>query len=582
MSRSDLTIGVVGSGGDGVVTAGEILAGGAAREGVHCLMISAFGPQIRGGETSCSVRLRSDGPVRAQGDNVDVLAVLSWDDFRRFRSEIEVARGGLVLSDAEDPVGEGDEPVAAREALRLARVPFGRIAKDAAGTALAKNMVVLGVLAGLLGLPAAAMRAVIEKRYGRKPNVREANLRGFEAGIEHARGMRGGVAVAPFSYSAGQPLLLLSGNEAVSLGALYAGCRFFAGYPITPSSEILQFLSEWLPVYGGKFIQAEDELAALGLVIGASLAGSKAMTATSGPGLSLMSEMMGLASVSEVPAVIVDVQRGGPATGIPTKSEQSDLFHAVFGGHGDLPRVVLAATDVADCYTSTVDAFNIAEELQLPVVLLTDQFVGQRKEATAALTLDQPVSERLRPTEDQLGEGFRRYEETPTGISPMSVIGMKGGQYQTAGIEHDELGHPTSMFVLHEQMNAKRYRKLDGVATRSGAALTMGPEKARVGVVAWGSSYGAVRDALGAAEAEGIRARAFIPRLLSPFPRDAFAAFLASVERLVVVELSFAAQFDQYLRTIHPLPPTRIVLSRSGGAHLRLGEVLEAVREASR
>jgi 2-oxoglutarate ferredoxin oxidoreductase subunit alpha len=306
------------------------------------------------------------------------------------------------------------------------------------------------------------------------------------------------------------------------------------------------------------------------------------MTATSGPGLSLMSEMMGLAAISEVPAVIVDVQRGGPATGIPTKSEQSDLLHAVFGGHGDLPRVVLAATDVADCYTATVDAFNIAEEFQLPVVLLTDQFVGQRKEATGALPLDHPVIDRVRPTEGQLGDGYRRYEETTSGISPMSVVGMKGGQYQTAGIEHDELGHPTSMFVLHEQMNAKRYRKLHGVAARHGAAITVGPERARVGVVAWGSSYGAVRDALAAAEAEGIQARAFIPRLLSPFPRDAFAAFLESCERLVVVELSYAAQFDQYLRTIHPLPPNRIVLSRSGGAHLRLGEVLGAVREANR
>jgi 2-oxoglutarate ferredoxin oxidoreductase subunit alpha len=582
MPTSDLTIGVVGAGGDGIVTAGEILAGGAAREGVHCLMISAFGPQIRGGETSCSIRLRSEGPVHAQGDAADALAVLSWDDFRRFRSEIEVARGGVVLSDSDDPVKEGEEPLAARDGVRLVRVPFARIAKDAAGTALAKNVVMLGVLARLFALPSAAMRAVLEKRFARKPAARDANLRGFDAGVEHARGMAAEVPVAPFSYRAGQPLLLLSGNEAVSLGALYAGCRFFAGYPITPSTEILQFLSEWLPVYGGTFVQAEDELAALGLVIGASLAGSKAMTATSGPGLSLMAEMMGLAAMSEVPAVIVDVQRGGPATGIPTKSEQSDLLHAVFGGHGDLPRAVLAATDVADCYAATVDAFNVAEEFQLPVVLLTDQFVGQRREATGTLPLDLPVRDRLRPAPDRLGEGFMRYEETPSGVSPMPAIGTRGGEYQTAGIEHDELGHPTSMFVLHEQMNAKRHRKLAGIGSRGGQAITLGPEKARVGIAAWGSSYGAVRDALAAAQAEGIRARAFLPRVLWPFPREAFAAFLASVERLVVVELSYSAQFDQLLRTIQPLPPGRVVLSRSGGAHLRLAEVLEAVREANR
>jgi 2-oxoglutarate ferredoxin oxidoreductase subunit alpha len=582
MSTTDMTIGVVGSGGDGVVTAGEIMAAGAAGEGVHCLMISAFGPQIRGGETSCSLRLRSNGPVHAQGDAADVLAVLSWEDFGRFRSEIAVRRGGVVLSDSDDPAAEGSEPIADRQGLTFARVPFARIAKETAGTALAKNMVMIGLLTRLLGLPQAAVRAAIEKRFAKKPAARDANFKGFDAGVEQAQEMSSTLPLTPFTYTAGEPLLLLSGNEAVSLGALYAGCRFFAGYPITPSSEILQFLSEWLPVYGGKFIQAEDELAALGLVIGASLAGSKAMTATSGPGLSLMSEMMGLAAMSEVPAVIVNVQRGGPATGIPTKSEQSDLFHAVFGGHGDLPRVVLAATDVADCYSTTIDAFNMAEEFQLPVVVLTDQFVGQRKEATATLPLDLPVSNRLVPTEEQLGDGFRRYEETPSGISPMSVIGMRGGEYQTAGIEHDELGHPTSMFLVHEQMNAKRYRKLEGGAARYDGALVMGPEKAKVGVVAWGSSYGAVRDALGAAESEGIHARAFIPRLLAPFPRAAFSAFLESVERLVVVELSYAAQFDQYLRTIQPLPVNRIVVSRSGGAHLRLSEVLDAVKEASR
>jgi 2-oxoglutarate ferredoxin oxidoreductase subunit alpha len=581
MSLTDLTIGVVGSGGDGVVTAGEILAGGAAREGVHCLLISAFGPQIRGGETSCSVRLRSDGPVHAQGDTVDVLAVLSWDDFRRFRSEIGARSGAVVLSDADDPVKEGDEPIREREGLTLYRVPFTRLAKESSGTALSKNMVMLGLLGQLLGLPTQSMRAIVEKRFAKKQAALEANLKGFDAGLEHGRGMADAVPLDPFTFKKGAPLLLLSGNEAVSLGALYAGCRFFAGYPITPSSEILQFLSEWLPVYGGKFIQAEDELAALGLVIGASLAGRKAMTATSGPGLSLMSEMMGLAAMSEVPAVIVDVQRGGPATGIPTKSEQSDLFHAVFGGHGDLPRVVLAATDVADCYSATVDAFNIAEEFQVPVVLLTDQFVGQRKEGTGTLPLDLPVANRLMPGEDKLGVGFRRYGETPSGVSPMSVIGMKGGQYQTAGIEHDELGHPTSMFLLHEQMNAKRYRKLGGVIAKHGKVLTVGSEEAKVGVVAWGSSYGAVRDAVAAAEREGISARAFIPRLLAPFPHDALAAFLDSVDRLVVVELSYAAQFDQYLRTIHPLPPDRVVLSRSGGAHLRLSEVLGAIREAS-
>ena len=581
MAASELTLGVVGSGGDGVVTAGEVLAGGAAREGVHCLMISAFGPQIRGGETSCTVSFRADGPVHVQGDAVDVLVVLSWDDFRRFRAEIGVRPGGVVFSDTDDAVAEGDEPVANREGLSFYRVPFARIAKDEAGTPLARNMVTLGFLGEVAALPLAAMRSVVEKRFARKEAAREANLKGFDAGAAHGRSMAGQVPVKAFTYSKSDPLLLISGNEAAALGSLSAGCRFFAGYPITPSSEILQFMSQWLPVYGGAFVQAEDELAAMGLVIGASLAGAKSMTATSGPGLSLMSEMMGLASMSEVPSVIIDVQRGGPATGIPTKSEQSDLLHAVFGGHGDLPRVVLAATDVADCFTAATEAFNIAEEFQIPVVLLTDQFIGQRKDATKPFPTDHPVVNRLLPTEEQLAGDFKRYGESPNGISPMSVVGMRGGEYQTAGIEHDVYGHPTSMYVIHEAMNAKRYTKLEGVAAKYKSVIRMGPDKARVGVVAWGSSYGAVRSALDAAADEGLSANAFIPRLLSPFPQEDFAAFLESVDRLVVVELAFAAQFDQFLRTQHPLPDDRVLLKRSGGAHLRTSEVLDAIREAN-
>ena len=581
MAASELTLGVVGSGGDGVVTAGEVLAGGAAREGVYCLMISAFGPQIRGGETSCTVSFRADGPVRVQGDAVDALAVLSWDDFRRFKAEIGVRSGGVVFSDEDDTVAEGDEPVGNREGLTFFRIPFTRIAKEEAGTPLAKNMVTLGFLGKIMGLPLASMRSVIEKRFARKEAAQEANLKGFDAGVAHAGTLAGQVPVKAFTYTKSEPLLLISGNEAAALGAISAGCRFFAGYPITPSSEILQFMSQWLPVYGGAFVQAEDELAAMGLVVGASMAGAKAMTATSGPGLSLMSEMMGLASMSEVPSVIIDVQRGGPATGIPTKSEQSDLLHAVFGGHGDLPRVVLGATDVADCFTAATEAFNIAEEFQLPVVLLTDQFIGQRKDTTRPFPTDHPVVDRLLPSEEQLAGDFKRYDDSEDGISPMSVVGMRGGQYQTAGIEHDEYGHPTSMFVLHEKMNAKRYAKLQGVLAKYKSVIHMGPEKARVGVVAWGSSYGAVRTALKEAAAEGITASAFIPRLLSPFPQEDFAAFLESVDRLVVVELAYAAQFDQYLRTQNPLPPDRVLLKRSGGAHLRASEVLDAIREAN-
>ncbi len=250
------------------------------------------------------------------------------------------------------------------------------------------------------------------KKFGKKKEgVSEANLKAFDAGVAFAASLTGQTAGKTLSYEAGKPKLLMSGNEAAAIGAVHAGCRFFAGYPITPSSEVLHYLSEWMPKLGGAVVQTEDELAAIGAVLGGSFAGVKSMTATSGPGLSLMAEMIGLASMAEIPAVIINVQRGGPSTGNPTKSEQSDLSHALYAGHGDTPRVVLAPSDVEDCFHTTVDAFNIAEEFQIPVIVLSDQLIGQRRETLSAETMDHPVVDRVRPAAD--AEGYKRYKDTP-------------------------------------------------------------------------------------------------------------------------------------------------------------------------
>lgn len=223
------------------------------------------------------------------------------------------------------------------------------------------------------------------------------------------------------------------GNEAVAYGALYAGCRFFAAYPITPASEVMEFISREIPKFDGVMVQAEDEIAAAGMCIGASFNGVKAMTATSGPGLSLMSEMLGLSSMAEIPLVIVNVQRVGPATGIPTKSEQSDLQQALYGTHGDANRVVIAPVDVEDCFDVTVEAFYIAEKYQIPVIILSDQFIGHRKETVRRIELGEHDGftkrfERITPAKRKL-ENYRRYRFTETGISPMTRPGIKGEQY---------------------------------------------------------------------------------------------------------------------------------------------------------
>jgi 2-oxoglutarate ferredoxin oxidoreductase subunit alpha len=564
-----------------VVTLGDLLAQTAAKEGLHVIKTEAYGPQIRGGESSCAVRIAAE-EIFAPGSAADVLVVFRWADFARFRGEISVAPDALVLYEATEERPSGEHlGLIGGENLTWIPVPFAELSRASSGTPGSKNIVTLGILGELLGLPAETLKRAMERRFGRKKaSVLEANARALDAGREFAASGGEAFAGKRLEYTPSAPRLLLSGNEAAAIGALHAGCRFFAGYPITPSSEILHFLAEWMPRAGGSFLQTEDELAAIGAVIGASFAGVKSMTATSGPGLSLMTEMLGLASMAEVPVVIIDVQRGGPSTGNPTKSEQSDLLQCLFGTHGDAPRVVLACSDVEDCFHATVEAFNISEEFQIPVLVLSDQAVGQRKETISAGALEHAVRDRVKPSAEEL-EDYERYRDTPNGVSPMSVPGMKKGMYQTNGLEHDAEGRPSSLYLTHETMNAKRYRKMWPIRDRYHSFRRFGPERADVGVLCWGSSKGPVQEAVAAANARGEKVAAFVPQTLYPFPKRDFEEFLAGVGELLIVELSYTAQFYKYLRTFLDLPEGRThVLKRSGGKDLTAAEVTEGVEKA--
>jgi 2-oxoglutarate ferredoxin oxidoreductase subunit alpha len=561
------------------VTLGDLLAQAAASEGLHAIKTEAYGPQIRGGESSCAVRIAAE-PLFAPADAVDVLVAFHWADYERFRGEIAIAPDALVLYEAEEeaPPAALLDPSGRKRVLFP--VPFSELSRASAGTPGAKNVVALGLLAEILGLPDAVLRRALARRFGRKKaSVLESNERAFEAGRRFAASAGDVFGGKRLSYERSVPRLLLSGNEAVAIGALHAGCRLFAGYPITPSSEILHFLAEWMPRTGGTVLQTEDELAAIGAVIGSSFAGVKSMTATSGPGLSLMTEMLGLASMAEVPAVIVDVQRGGPSTGNPTKSEQADLLQCLFGTHGDAPRVVLGCSDVEDCFHATVEAFNISEEFQVPVIVLSDQAVGQRKETVMASAFQHEVRERLKPGAEELRK-YERYRDTPTGVSPMSIPGMKKGTYQTNGLEHDAEGRPSSLYLTHESMNAKRYRKMWPIRDRYHSHRRFGLEKASVGILCWGSSKGPVKEAVEAANARGESVAAFVPRMLYPFPKRDFEDFVAGVGDLLIVELSYTAQFYKYLRTFLDLPAGRThVLKRSGGRDLTAAEVLGGIEK---
>src|SRR5215813_7143179 len=307
--------------------------------------------------------------------------------------------------------------------------------------------------------------------------------------------------------------LLTDGNDMCAAAAIFAGCTFFSGYPITPSTEIMQFFDRELWKYGGTVLQAEDESAGIGAGVGASFAGKKAMTATSGPGMSLKTEMLGLASIAELPLVCVNVQRGGPSTGMPTKAEQADLFQAAFCAHGDCLRPILAPTSVGDVFGITVEAFNLAEYYQTPVIILSDQEIAQRKE-----TLD-PIDtskfqrvERRRPTEAEL-TNYARFKMAESGISPISHPGLPGGNYLAAGIEHNELARPTANGEMHSRMNEKRFRKFNPLKNRRDLFDVEGDPEAPIGLVSWGSVAGVAREAVRLAIAQGLQVKLLIPKL---------------------------------------------------------------------
>ena len=576
----EVVLAIAGSGGDGVITAGDFITKSAARKGLHAFMLKSYGPQIRGGESSARIRV-SARPVYSQGDFVDVLAVFSWKDFNRFTDEIELREGAVALYDASDPTPLEAVPIPKEKNVRLIPVPFKQLASEELKVPLAKNMVLLGVLAELLNLPADALKDAVMQKFGKKrPEAAEINIKAIDLGSAWVReNLPEGI---PYRLQAegGEPKLVMTGNDALAFGAIKAGINFYAGYPITPASPILEFLARELPRFGGAVIQTEDELAAVTMAVGASWAGARAMTASSGPGISLKQEGIGLAAMAEIPLVVVNVQRAGPSTGIPSKTEQADLFQAIGGTHGDSPRVVLAPADVEDNFQVAVEAFYLAEKYQLPVYILSDQFVGERSETVdeAVLFAREREIKRKLPAPEELGEDYARYKLTEDGVSPMAIPGMKGGQHYISGLEHNEKGWPTSSGTLHQVMSEKRAKKLPLIAEESGFVRVYGDEDAKFAVLAWGSSKGAVREAVEAARAKGLKVKAIVPQLIYPVPEKALDAALEGVEKALVVELSHNGQFYRFLRAFYDgLPRETYSYARAGGNPLQVQEVLKAI-----
>lgn len=580
--RSDLVFGMAGSGGDGIISAGESLIAAAAAGGYHAIMTKSFGSQIRGGESSCRVRIAT-GEVLNPGGALDVAVALNWEDFLRFGAELPVSGATVVLYDARTGVQPDKLPlvgVTPREALA---VPITDLARDSAGTERAKNSVILGLLSGFFDVPREGLLAGMRKRLAKKGDeVLQASERAFASGEVWAAAhpLQEPMSLAKPSDPAAAKLLT-DGNEICGAAAIFAGCRFFGGYPITPSTEIMQFLSREIWKYGGAVLQAEDEIAGIGAAVGASFAGTKAMTATSGPGMSLKSEVLGLATIAELPLVVVNVQRGGPSTGMPTKSEQADLYQAAFSAHGDVVRPVLAPTTVADTFWTTLQAFNIAERYQTPVVLLSDQDIAQRKETIEPIdTGAMAVEERRRPGEGEI-QDYARFRTTASGVSPISEPGLAGGSYLASGIEHNERGAPTASGAVHARMNEKRFHKLEPLKRRRDLFRVFGNDAAPLCLVSWGSTAGICREALAHAQALGLKAKLLVPYLVYPVAEEMYREFFASVRAGLVVEQSHQGQFYRVLRMFVDLPRGVRSFAKSGANPFLPFEVAEHLQQAA-
>ncbi|MBI1885469.1 MAG: 2-oxoacid:acceptor oxidoreductase family protein, partial [Chloroflexi bacterium] len=406
MPRDDFIIRI---GGDtaigGVISTGENFTLAAAHLGFRTFTFRTYPAEIKGGHAWYQVRI-SNRPVISLGDGCDILVAFDQEAYELHQTDLN--DGGVLVYDSDLVTPQDGRFI-------HYGVPFQKIARQELDFVRGTNTLIQGVLAGLFGLPVTSLEEMVTSRYKRRPELMEKNLEALRYGNEYTKKLKkedGYWLGAADNVSR----LVMSGNDAVVAGALHSGCRYFAGYPITPASDILETMARELPKLGGVCLQAEDEMAALASVIGASYAGVKAMTATSGPGFSLMIELLGLSSMAEIPVVIVDAQRSGPSTGMPTKLEQADLNHALYGGHGDFPRIVMAATCVEDCFYQIINAFNMAERYQMPVIFLSDQSLSHRTEAIDMPDLRRvPVVGRLRPNGDGHGQ-YRRYALTDSGV----------------------------------------------------------------------------------------------------------------------------------------------------------------------
>ncbi|NIK68907.1 MULTISPECIES: 2-oxoacid:acceptor oxidoreductase subunit alpha [unclassified Paenibacillus] len=536
---SQLSWKIGGQQGEGVESTDRIFSTALNRLGYYLYGYRHFSSRIKGGHTNNKIRI-STYPIRAISDDLDILVAFDQESIDLNAKELR--SGGVIVADAKfNPVvPEGID-------ARLFAVPITAMAEEL-GTSLMKNMVASGASWALLGLPLEVFNKAVEEEFGRKgAAVVEKNIEAVKQGAEFVLEQAGGpLNEFKLEEADGRQKLFMIGNEAIGLGCLAAGCRLMSAYPITPASEIMEYLIKKLPALGGTVVQTEDEIAAVTMAIGANYAGVRTMTASAGPGLSLMMEAIGLAGMTETPLVIVDTQRGGPSTGLPTKQEQSDLNAMVYGTHGEIPKIVIAPASIEDCFHDMIEAFNLAEQYQVPVIVMTDLQLSLGKQSCEPFDFNSIQINRGKLVQEapelEPQQLFKRYELTEDGISPRVLPGAKHGIHHVTGVEHDETGRPSESAVNRQKMMDKRLNKLNGLQIREGLRIDAPNETPDLLVIGMGSTGGTIDQARGWLANDGITSNHITIRQIHPFPAEQLIPHLQQAKKVVVIENNATAQ----------------------------------------
>jgi len=574
----DLNWAIGGEAGDGIDSTGKIFAQALSRAGRHVYTSKDFASRIRGGYTAYKVRTSVDR-VESVVDRLDVLIALTQ---RTIDENVDELRdGSVIIYDGERTTMQDVE---VPDNMIGLDVPLKSLAEDAGG-AIMRNVVALGVACEVANFSIENLDSALEKRFKDKGQaIVENNCEAARLGQEYA--------AEHFDHEYGFDLdttdedyVLLNGDEAIGMGAIAAGCRFYSGYPITPATDVMEYLTGRIDEYGGKVIQAEDELAAINLALGAARAGARAMTATSGPGIDLMTETFGLVATSETPLVICDVMRAGPSTGMPTKQEQGDLEMLLYGGHGEVDRFVVAPTTVSECFWKTVEAFNLAEKYQMPVFLVSDLSLAVTEQTFPPETfdMDEVEIERGKVAEEEVESWldeqgrFQPHFPTADGVSPRAFPGTEGGAHMTTGLEHDELGRRTEETDVRIEQVHKRARKVETAEEEeTWDYREFGDPDADTLVVSWGSNEGPMREALEFLAEDGLDVRFISVPYISPRPD--LSEEIAAAETTIVVECNAKGQFADVLE--HDVLERVERVNKYNGVRFKADELASEIRDA--